>query len=80
MNLAHHQAFPFIFAREKLLVVRSAIVAHIKIEEETALSVLRQTFEPVEIELIADEFYSLEDVILQRETEGTYKMILSPQK
>jgi len=36
MNHAHYQAFPFIFAREKLLVVRSVIVAHFKIEEETA--------------------------------------------
>lgn len=58
----------------KMLVARGIIVAHIKVEEETALTALQQAFEPAEIDQINRDFRSLEDSILKRETEGAYKM------
>ena len=58
----------------KFLVASGIIVAHIKVEEKNALSALQQAFESTEIDKLDREFRSVEDGVLRKETQGTYKM------
>jgi len=58
----------------KFLVASGIIVAHIKVEEKNALSTLQQAFKSTEISRSNRDFRSVEDGILRRETQGTYKM------